>query len=397
MKVLLAVSGGIACYKSPEIVRRLSDHGIEVRVVMTHSACEFIKPLVFQAVSSYPVHIELLDEAAEAGMGHIELARWADVLLIAPATANTIAKMSAGMADDLLSTICLATTATQIVAPAMNSMMWHHQATASNIEILKTRGVEVLGPADGSQACGETGTGRMLEPADIVQAIVNRKDAQQVDQLLRDTHILITAGPTREDIDPVRFISNHSSGKMGFALARAAKLAGARVTVVAGPVSLATPADVERIDVTSAAEMHNAVLQRAGNADVFIAVAAVADYRVAQKSDSKIKKTSADLVLTLERNADILADVAAMEQRPLCVGFAAETDNLKSYAQDKMKRKKLDMIVANQVGIAGSGFNSDTNTVEVFWPGGSQSFSSRSKQTLALELIRLIAQRYQAQ
>lgn len=397
MKVLLAVTGGIACYKSPEIVRRLMEHGIEVRVVMTRSACEFVKPLVFQAVSGHQVHTELLDEAAEAGMGHIELARWADILLVAPATANTLAKMAAGLADDLLSTICLATTARQMAAPAMNSMMWYHDATTTNLEVLKSRGVEILGPGDGSQACGETGTGRMLEPADIVQAIVNRADLENVDGLLKNKNVVITAGPTREDIDPVRFISNHSSGKMGFALARAVALAGARVTLVAGPVALQTPAGVDRVDVTSASAMHEAVMQLAAGSDIFIAVAAVADYRVAKKSDRKIKKTSSDLVLKLERNPDILADVSGLDQRPLCVGFAAETDNLENYARDKMKRKNLDMIVANRVGVAGSGFNSDTNTVEVFWPGGSQSFPARSKKNLALDLTVLIAARYQSQ
>lgn len=397
MKVLLAVTGGIASYKAPEIVRRLVDHGFEVRVVMTRGACEFVKPLVFQAVSGHPVHTELLDEAAEAGMGHIELARWADVLLIAPATANILAKMAAGVADDLLTTICLATTAQQVIAPSMNSMMWFHAATVANVALLTTRGVEVLGPGDGSQACGETGVGRMLEPAEIAQAVVNRADVEKVDGLLRNRHVLITAGPTREDIDPVRFISNHSSGKMGFALARAAKLAGARVTLVAGPVTLETPFGVERVDVTSAAAMHDEVMQRATSADIFIAVAAVADYRVEERSDSKIKKTSADMVLKLERNPDILADVSRLERRPLCVGFAAETDNLETYAKDKMKRKNLDLIVANQVGIAGSGFNSDSNAVEVYWPGGNRSFSSQSKRNLALELTGLIAARYQSQ
>ncbi len=393
MKVLLAVTGGIACYKSPEIVRRLVDNGVEVRVIMTHSACEFIKPLVFQAVSGFPVHTELLDEQAEAGMGHIELARWADVLLIAPATANTLAKMVAGTADDLLSTVCLATTATQIVAPAMNSMMWYHAATQANIETLQSRNVTVLGPGEGSQACGETGVGRMLEPADIVRALVDLKDQSGVDKTLAGKQVLITAGPTREDVDPVRFISNHSSGKMGFALARAASIAGARVTLVAGPVSLDTPAGVSRVDVTSAESMHKAVMQVVSEADVFIAVAAVADYRVAEQSESKIKKTSADMVLRLERNPDILADVSALPNRPVCIGFAAETDNLEGYARDKLTRKNLDMIIANRVGVAGNGFNSDKNAVEVFWPDGHQSFTARSKQSLALELIGLISTR----
>lgn len=393
MKVLLAVTGGIAAYKSPEIVRRLNDLAIDVRVVMTRSACEFVKPLVFQAVSGYSVHTELLDEQAEAGMGHIELARWADVLLIAPATANTLARMVAGFADDLLSTICLATTAKQIVAPAMNSMMWYHPATVSNVEILNKRGVQVLGPGDGSQACGETGVGRMLEPVDIVQAIVNHSDQSGIAGILKSKRVLITAGPTREDIDPVRFISNHSSGKMGFALARAANIAGANVTLVAGPVVLPTPQGVSRIDVISARDMHTEVMRQVTDTDIFISVAAVGDYRAVETSATKIKKSSEDLVLRLERNPDILADVAAMQMRPLCVGFAAETDNVEAYARDKLMRKKLDMIVANQVGILNVGFGSDSNAVEVFWSDGAKSFSSRSKQTLALDLVKLIASR----
>ncbi|MEM7260073.1 MAG: bifunctional phosphopantothenoylcysteine decarboxylase/phosphopantothenate--cysteine ligase CoaBC, partial [Pseudomonadota bacterium] len=388
--------GGIASYKSPEIVRRLTDHGIEVRVVMTKAACEFIRPLVFQAVSGHAVSTELLDEDAEAGMGHIELARWADVLLIAPATANTLAGMAAGLANDLLLTICLATTARQVVAPAMNSMMWHHAATLANVDTLKSRGVVMLGPDAGSQACGETGVGRMLEPADIVQAMVDYRDRQKVSTSLDGVRVLITAGPTREDIDPVRFISNHSSGKMGFALARAAQMAGAQVTLVAGPVRLDTPSEVSRVDVVSASAMHDAVMDKVDATDIFIAVAAVADYRAAQIFDSKIKKSADDLTLTLQRNADILADVAALDRRPMCVGFAAETDNLEGYARDKLQRKKLDMIVANRVGVADGGFNSDANAVEVFWPDGSQSFPSRSKQSLALELINLIATRYQS-
>jgi phosphopantothenoylcysteine decarboxylase/phosphopantothenate--cysteine ligase len=399
MKVLLGVTGGIACYKSPEIVRRLADHGVEVRVVMTRSAGEFIRPLVFQAVTGNPVHLDLLDEDAEAGMGHIELARWADILLIAPATANTIARMTAGIADDLLSTICLATTAKQIIAPAMNSMMWHHAATSANLQTLVSRGVEVLGPDVGSQACGETGVGRMLEPDDIVQAIVERQAAVTAEPgssngLLSGRHVLITAGPTREDIDPVRFISNHSSGKMGFALAQAALDAGAHVTIVAGPVRLATPANADRVDVISARDMHREVMKRADTSDIFISVAAVADYRVAEQAQNKIKKSADDMVLKLTRNADILADVAALSSRPMCVGFAAETENLEAYARGKMQRKKLDMIIANLVGGTATGFNSDQNAVEVFWPDGGQSFSARSKQSLSAELITLIASRY---
>ncbi len=397
MKVLLGVTGGIACYKSPEIVRRLADHGIEVRVVMTHAACEFIKPLVFQAVTGKPVSLDLLDEDAEAGMGHIELARWADVFLVAPATANTIARMTAGLADDLLSTICLATTAKQVIAPAMNSMMWHHPATNANLAMLKARGVQILEPAAGSQACGETGVGRMQEPDEIVQAIVVMQKPAIDSAVMDGVNVLITAGPTREDIDPVRFISNHSSGKMGFALAEAAKSAGANVTLVAGPVRLSTPAGVNRIDVISARDMHTEVMQRATDSDIFISVAAVADYRVTEQSDNKIKKSSDDMVLTLTRNADILADVAALPARPMCVGFAAETQNLEEYARGKLKRKKLDMIIANLVGGSATGFNSDQNAVEVFWADGGQSFSARSKQSLSVDLVELIASHYRGQ
>ncbi len=397
MKVLLGVTGGIACYKSPEIVRRLADHGIEVRVVMTHAACEFIKPLVFQAVTGNPVSLDLLDEDAEAGMGHIELARWADVFLVAPATANTIARMTAGLADDLLSTICLATTAKQVIAPAMNSMMWHHPATNANLAMLKARGVQILEPAAGSQACGETGVGRMQEPDEIVQAIVAIQKPAIDSAVMDGVNVLITAGPTREDIDPVRFISNHSSGKMGFALAEAAKSAGANVTLVAGPVRLSTPAGVNRIDVISARDMHTEVMQRATDSDIFISVAAVADYRVTEQSDNKIKKSSDDMVLTLTRNADILADVAALPARPMCVGFAAETQNLEEYARSKLKRKNLDMIIANLVGGSATGFNSDQNAVEVFWADGGQSFSARSKQSLSVDLVALIASHYRGQ
>ena len=396
MKVLLGVTGGIASYKAPEIVRRLADHGVEVRVVMTRSAGEFVRPLVFQAVTGNPVHVDLLDEGAEAGMGHIELARWADILLIAPATANTIARMTAGIADDLLSTICLATSAKQIIAPAMNSIMWHHAATSANLQTLISRGVEVLGPDAGSQACGETGVGRMLEPDDIVQAVVERQTVTPVGSgILRGKRVLVTAGPTREDIDPVRFISNHSSGKMGFALAQAALDAGAHVTIIAGPVRLASPANADRIDVISARDMHREVMQRVGDSDIFISVAAVADYRVVQQVQTKIKKSEDDMVLKLTRNADILADVAALSPRPMCVGFAAETENLEAYARGKMQRKNLDMIIANLVGGTATGFNSDQNAVEVFWPDGGQSFTVRSKQSLSAELITLIASRYQ--
>lgn len=399
-KVVLGVTGGIAVYKAPELVRRLIDHGAEVQVVMTAGACEFVKPLVFQAVSGNEVHTELLDDKAEAGMGHIELARWADIVLIAPCTANTLAKISSGFADDLLSTVCLATNAPLIVAPAMNSVMWNAAATTDNIDTLKARGVNVMGPGIGSQACGETGAGRMLEPDEIIVLLQQTDFTSQhsstadLHDVLKDIDVLLTAGPTRERIDPVRYISNHSSGKMGYALAEAAESAGANVTLVSGPVNLATPAGVTRVDVATAQDMQNAVMSRIAKDSIFISVAAVADYRVAHQSDEKIKKSDEDLTLTLVRNPDILAGVASAVTRPFCVGFAAETQNLEQYARSKLVKKNLDMIIANLVG-DGRTFGKDNNAVEVFWQnGGAQSFALQSKRTLADHLIRLIAQRF---
>ena len=398
-KIILGVTGGIAAYKAPELVRRLIDHGAEVQVVMTEAACEFVRPLVFQAVSGNEVHVELLDDKAEAGMGHIELARWAELVLIAPATANTIAKLTAGVADDLLSTLCLATTAPVVIAPAMNTVMWEHAATSANINTLQSRGVRVLGPGVGSQACGETGAGRMLEPDDIVAMLQGDHgtvdDHQRLSSgLLQNVDVVITAGPTRESIDPVRYISNHSSGKMGYALAEAALDAGARVTLVSGPVNLDTPAGVERVDVVSAEDMQTEVLSRIKTPGIFISVAAVADYRMATPGDKKMKKTGDDLTLTLVRNPDILATVADLAARPFCVGFAAETQDLARYAQSKLEKKNLDMIVANLVG-DGRAFGRDNNSVEVFWrDGGAKSFALQSKRTLADSLVELLADRY---
>ena len=397
-KIILGVSGGIAAYKDPELVRRLIDNGAEVQVVMTEGACEFVRPLVFQAVSGNEVHVELLDDKAEAGMGHIELARWANMVLIAPATANTIAKLSVGVADDLLSTLCLATTAPVVVAPAMNTVMWEHAATTANIETLQSRGVRVLGPGVGSQACGETGAGRMLEPDDIVAMLQGDLETGDTNLsssvLLQDLDVLITAGPTQESIDPVRYLSNHSSGKMGYALAEAAQSAGARVTLVSGPVNLAAPSGIDRVDVVSAEDMQTEVMSRVQAADIFISVAAVADYRIEAPGREKIKKTDNDLTLTLVRNPDILAAVAGAETRPFCVGFAAETQDLEHYARTKLEKKNLDMIIANLVG-DGRAFGSDSNSVEVFWrDGGSKSFAMQSKRTLAGSLVELLADRY---
>lgn len=391
-KILLGVCGGVAAYKAPEIVRRLQDIGAQVRVVMTHSACEFVQPLTFQAVSGQEVLVELLDERAEAAMGHIELARWADLVLIAPATANTLAKIAAGLADDLMTTLVLATRAPLLVAPSMNNAMWENRASRSVIDTLNQRDIGIIGPAAGAQACGEFGPGRMLEPLEIVEHCA--QSLAPVRPFEKPVRIVITAGPTREAIDPVRYISNHSSGKMGFALAQAALQMGAQVTLVAGPVQLTAPFGCEYLSVVSAREMHMVVMDCIDAADIFIAVAAVADYRVADQRDQKLKKSAAQMSLQLERNPDILADVASREAKPFCVGFAAETQQVQEYARGKLERKNLDMIVANQVGVDDGGFNSDNNAVEVFWGSGSRAFGSRSKQRLAVELMQLIAERF---
>jgi phosphopantothenoylcysteine decarboxylase/phosphopantothenate--cysteine ligase len=388
--ILLGVTGGIAAYKSADLVRRLQDLGASVRVVMTKAAQEFITPLTLQALSGHPVHTDLLDPAAEAAMGHIELARWADLVLVAPATADFIARLAHGHADDLLTTLCLATPAPVALAPAMNQGMWRDPATQVNLATLRERQIILFGPAEGSQACGDVGPGRMLEPLDIAQ----RAAGVFRSRLLDGKRVLITAGPTREAIDPVRFISNHSSGKMGFALAEAAAAAGARVTLVAGPVHLATPERVSRVDVESAQQMYDAVMQRADACDVFIASAAVADYRPRAIADQKIKKQHSDaMTIELVRNPDIVASVAARDPHPFTVGFAAETRDVQNYARDKLERKKLDMIVANDVAAAGIGFNSDNNAVTVLWPGGEAQFGERAKSVLARELIALIASR----
>lgn len=394
-KILLGVSGGIAAYKSADLGRRLIEWGAEVRVVMTEGAQAFISPLTFQALSGHPVHTDLLDPNAEAAMGHIELARWADVILIAPASANTIARLAQGFASDLLSTLCLASDARLAIAPAMNRLMWAHPATKDNIATLQSRGVTILGPASGDQACGEVGEGRMLEPLDIrreISGIVNTESSEE----LQHKRVLITAGPTREAIDPVRYLSNRSSGKMGFAVAQAAIAAGAEVTLVAGPVTLDTPTGVQRQDVTSACEMLDAVMAHVKTSDIFIAVAAVADYRVDTIADQKIKKNDSTMQLTLERNPDILATVAALEAAPFCVGFAAETQNVEHNARTKLKKKHLHMIAANHVAQQENAvFNSDTNALEVFWPGGGHaSIASAAKLEVARELISLIAVEY---
>ncbi|HEV7444411.1 MAG TPA: bifunctional phosphopantothenoylcysteine decarboxylase/phosphopantothenate--cysteine ligase CoaBC [Steroidobacteraceae bacterium] len=391
-RILLGVTGGIAAYKSPDLVRRLREHGAEVQVVMTAAAREFVTATTFQAVSGRPVRTDLWDAAAEAAMGHIELARWAQLVLIAPASADFLARLAAGHADDLLSTLCLATEAPIAVAPAMNRVMWANAATRANVATLLQRNVQVLGPAEGDQACGEVGAGRMLEPLELA-------DRASIMLLgggpLQGRRVLITAGPTRERIDPVRFISNRSSGKMGFAVAQAAREAGAEVVLVSGPVSLPTPAAVRRIDVESAADMLNAVLGEVDRTDIFISTAAVADYRPAAAAEQKIKKTSDRMDLSMERTADVLATVAARPNRPFVVGFAAETESVEQHARAKLLKKNLDMIAANEVG-HDKAFDCEDNQLIVLWRAGRRDLARASKLTLARQLVALIAESYLA-
>lgn len=390
--ILLVVSGGIAAYKTPELVRRLKERGAEVRVALTEHASHFVTTLSLQAVSGKPVLTDLMDPAAEASMSHIELARWANLVVVAPATANIIAKHANGIADDLVSTLMLATSAPIAMAPAMNQQMYLAAATQANLTTLAERGVTLWGPAEGEQACGDIGPGRMLEPAEI--AAHADQFFTPSEQPLADKHLVITAGPTREAIDPVRYISNHSSGKMGFALAAAAAELGAKVTLVSGPVNLSTPSGCERVDVESALEMHGVSLELAQNADIFIACAAVADYRLEAIADQKIKKSAEQLQLNLVRNPDIVAAVAALQDGPYTVGFAAETQQVADYAQDKMARKGLNMIAANDVSAPEQGFNSDTNALQVFWPGGQQQLPQTHKTELAKQLMQVIVTRY---
>ena len=392
-RILLGVTGGIAAYKACELVRRLRDLGAQVRVVMTEGATHFVTATTFQALSGEPVRISLWDEQGEAAMGHIELAKWAERVLIAPASADTIARLAQGAANDLLSTVCLATAAPVYIAPAMNQQMWAHPAVQSNMETLRRRGVRQLGPASGDQACGDIGSGRMLEALELREAMV----ASFVEQGLRGLKVVVTAGPTYEDIDPVRFIGNRSSGKMGFAVAEAAAYAGAEVTLIAGPVGLATPPLVaRRIDVRSAAQMHDAVLEASAQADIYVGAAAVGDYRPANISGQKLKKQDGrGLTLELSENPDILADLSSRTPRPFLLGFAAETQDVAKYAQDKLKRKGLDMIAANQVG-GGQGFEADDNALSLFWPDGEASLPRASKRELARHLIDKLVERYRA-
>lgn len=386
--IVLGITGGIAAYKAAELVRRLKERGALVHVVMTDAAREFITPLTLQALSGNPVHSSLLDPEAEAAMGHIELARWADLLLVAPASADFIAKLAHGQADDLLSTLWLACQSKKAIAPAMNQAMWADPATAANMDILRARGIAIFGPGAGEQACGDVGLGRMLEPGELADL----SESQFESRLLDGKRVLITAGPTREAIDPVRYISNHSSGKMGYALARAAADAGASVTLISGPVTLATPAGVERVDVESAQAMYDAVLARSAQSDLFIGCAAVADYRPATAVEQKIKKQADEMTLTLVRNPDIISAVAARADRPFTVGFAAETQNVLSYARDKLERKGLDAIIANDVSVEGIGFNSDQNEVTLVTAAGEEALPRMGKQQLADALIAHLAQ-----
>ncbi len=387
MRLLLGVGAGIAAYKSAELVRRARERGADVQVVMTESAQHFVGTATFQALSGRPVRTTLWDPAAEAAMGHIELARWATQILVAPATADLIARLRGGVADDLLTTVCLASAAPLALAPAMNAQMWAHPAVQENVSVLAARGARMLGPASGSQACGEVGAGRMWEPGEILDAL-----AVPASRLLAGRRVVVSAGPTFEDLDPVRFIGNRSSGKMGFAVAAAAAAAGAQVQLIAGPVHLCTPPGCTRTDVRSALEMRAAVLAQAAGADVYIGAAAVADYRPAQAAEHKIKKGADTASLELVRNPDIIAELAAGARPRLVVGFAAETRDVLDYARAKLKAKGLDLIVANRVG-PDAAFDRDDNTLTVVSAEGTSDLGSGSKRALAARLVELVAAR----
>ncbi|WP_075174260.1 bifunctional phosphopantothenoylcysteine decarboxylase/phosphopantothenate--cysteine ligase CoaBC [Neptunomonas phycophila] len=392
-QVILGITGGIAAYKSAELTRHLKAAGADVRVVMTPAATEFITPLTLQALSGNPVHTQLLDPEAEAGMGHIELARWADIMVIAPASADFMARLASGMGNDLLTTLCLATDAPICLAPAMNQAMWRSAQTQRNAETLSAQGIKLWGPGIGDQACGDTGPGRMLEPLDIAA----RTAASFETGSLAGLRLTITAGPTREPLDPVRYISNHSSGKMGFSLAQAAVSAGAHVTLISGPVNLATPDHVTRIDINSAQDMLQAAESDAAQCDIFIACAAVADYRPSAVAEHKIKKGKEEIMeLHLIKNPDIVATIASKVNAPFTVGFAAETRDIVSYAQDKLVRKKLDLIIANDVSRTDIGFNSDDNAVTLVTADQVTELPMMRKRQLATSLIDHIAQLYKA-
>lgn len=390
-KLLVGITGGIAAYKSADLVRRLRKNGADVRVVMTQGATAFVTPLTFQALSGHPVHSHLLDAASEAAMDHIALARWPDAIIIAPATADTLARLAHGHADDLLTTLCLATTAPLCVAPAMNHQMWAHPATQDNCRVLRARGVLLLGPEAGEQACGEEGVGRMREPADLVQDLAAMLNGRGV---LAGRKVLVTAGPTREPIDPVRVLTNRSSGKMGFAMAAAAAAQGAQVTLISGPVALPTPPGVTRVDVETGAQMWDAVAARAAQHDMVIAAAAVADYRPEQSAPEKIKKNDERMALPLVRNVDVLGSLGQQTTHPFLVGFALETANLEAYARDKLRKKNLDMVIANLAGDVSSGIESDFNAVTVITAHDTQTLPRAAKTALAQQLISIIAKAY---
>ncbi len=427
-RIILGVTGGIAAYKSAILVRRLKDHGFDVRVVMTQGALAFITPLTFQALSGNPVHTTLLDPAAEAGMGHIELARWADLILIAPASANTLARLSSGLADDLLSTLVLATKAPIWLAPAMNQQMWANQITQRNLSTLQDVGMQIISPEAGEQACGDVGLGRMPEPEQLAAQVAQHFNeltkslpvnnaigtmsntsalptielSSKAQELLRGQHVVITAGPTREAIDPVRYVSNHSTGKMGFALAEACRDAGARVTLIAGPVSLATPVGITRINIGSAQELLAACLEAVeSGCDIFIATAAVADYRAGEVATHKIKKSGDQLTIHLVKNPDVVASIAQHQKRPFMVGFAAETQHMEEYANNKLIHKKLDMIAVNDVSRSDIGFGSDENAMTVFFAQQyklpKQALEKASKAKIANQLVDYIARAKQQQ
>ncbi|TDQ56306.1 phosphopantothenate-cysteine ligase /phosphopantothenoylcysteine decarboxylase [Mesocricetibacter intestinalis] len=395
-RIVVGITGGIAAYKTIELIRLLRRSKAEVRVVLTEAAAQFVTPLTLQAISGHAVAQSLLDPQAELAMGHIELAKWADMVVIAPASADFIARLHAGMANDLLSTLCLATAAPILLAPAMNQQMYRQSVTRDNIARLCARGMVFIGPESGEQACGDIGPGRMSEPAEIYRVLCDRI---AMGRDLEGLRVAITAGPTREVIDPVRYISNHSSGKMGFAIARAFAERGAEVTLISGPVNLPSPPGLTRIDVVSAQEMHRQSLQSAVHNHIFIGCAAVADYRVAEVAEHKIKKSTEQdgLCLHLVKNPDIIAAVAALAQnRPFTVGFAAETQNLEQYAKDKLKRKNLDMICANDVS-GGQGFNAEENRLQLFWRKGEKSLPLSEKNHLAELLVDEIMARYRAE
>ena len=396
MNVLLGITGGIAAYKTPELVRRLRGRGADVQIVMTASSEEFVTATALQAVSGRPIRANLWDKEAEASMSHIELARWADVVLIAPATAEIMARLASGAAADLLTTLCLATEAPLAIAPAMNHVMWQNPAVQANRKTLEERGVRILGPDHGSQACGETGAGRMLEPEEIAAIVCGPSLAAQAgDGALAGKTVLVTAGPTREPIDPVRYITNRSSGKMGYAIATAAAEQGARVILVSGPVSLTEPAGIGVIRVNTAEDMYAATHDNIEGVDIFIAAAAVSDYRPADSAKQKIKKSNETMSLDMVRSRDILASVAGLDNAPFTVGFAAETENVRAYALGKLDKKKLDMIVANRVG-DDCGFDHDDNTVDVYWHDGERKFATAAKTQLAHKIVQLVAERFGA-